>query len=59
LTEVVPFLLEDALKAAGALYSKKGDWESYTVQDGQFLTGQNPASSEQVAKDLLQVLGVG
>jgi putative intracellular protease/amidase len=56
LTQVVPFLLEDALKAAGAAYSKKGDWESYTVQDGLFLTGQNPASSEQVARDLLQVL---
>lgn len=56
LTEVVPFLLEDALKAAGAEYSKKGDWQSYTVQDGLLLTGQNPASSEQVAKDLLQLL---
>ena len=58
LTKVVPFLLEDALKAAGAGYSKKDDWQSYTVQDGQFLTGQNPASSEQVAKDLLQLLKV-
>lgn len=56
LTNVVPFLLEDALKAAGAQYSKKGDWESYTVRDGLLLTGQNPASSEQVAKDLMQVL---
>lgn len=56
LTEVVPFLLEDALKAAGAEYSKKDDWQSYTVQDGLLLTGQNPASSEQVAKDLLRML---
>ncbi len=56
LTSVVPFLLEDALKAAGAEYSKKNDWESYTVQDGLLLTGQNPASSEQVAKDLLELL---
>ncbi len=56
LTRVVPFLLEDALKAAGAEYSKKGDWQSYTVQDGLLLTGQNPASSEQAAKDLLQLL---
>lgn len=56
LTEVVPFLLEDALKSAGAEYSKKDDWQSYTVQDGLLLTGQNPASSEQVAKDLLRML---
>lgn len=56
LTDVVPFLLEDALKAAGAQYSKKADWQSYTVQDGLLLTGQNPASSEQAAKDLLRLL---
>jgi putative intracellular protease/amidase len=56
LTKVVPFLLEDALKNAGALYSKKEDRASYTVQDGLLLTGQNPASSEQVAKDLLSLL---
>ncbi len=58
LTEVVPFLLEDALKSAGAEYSKKNDWQSYTVQDGLLLTGQNPASSKQVAKDLLRMLKV-
>lgn len=56
LTQVVPFLLEDALKQEGAEYSKKGDWQSYTVQDGLLLTGQNPASSQQVAKDLLELL---
>lgn len=56
LTEVVPFLLEDALKSAGAEYSRKSDWQSHTVQDGLLLTGQNPASSEQVAKDLLKLL---
>jgi hypothetical protein len=27
LTNVVPFLLEDALKANGASYSKIGDWQ--------------------------------
>ncbi|WP_018615573.1 type 1 glutamine amidotransferase domain-containing protein [Segetibacter koreensis] len=59
LTNVVPFLLEDALKAAGGEYTKKEDWKSYTVQDGLLLTGQNPASSEQVAKDLLQLLKAG
>lgn len=56
LTNVVPFLLEDALKNAGGVYSRQDDWASYTVQDGLLLTGQNPASSEQVAKDLLQLL---
>lgn len=58
LTDVVPFLLEDALKSAGAEYSKKEDWQTYTVLDGLLLTGQNPQSSGQVAKDLLKMLNV-
>lgn len=56
LTKVVPFLLEDELKKLGAHYSKGADWSSYTVQDGLLITGQNPASSEAVAKLLLKTL---
>lgn len=56
LTKVVPFLLEDELKKLGAHYSKGVDWGSYTEQDGLLITGQNPASSEAVAKLLLQTL---
>ncbi|MGI8635042.1 MAG: type 1 glutamine amidotransferase domain-containing protein, partial [Segetibacter sp.] len=33
LTDVVPFLLEDELKAKGGEYSKGADWSSYVVQD--------------------------
>jgi hypothetical protein len=36
---VVPFLLEDALKANGATYSKVADWNPY-VEDGLLITGQ-------------------
>lgn len=53
LVDVVPFLLEDALKANGGNYEKGADWESYVVEDGLLITGQNPASSEDVAKRLL------
>lgn len=56
LTDVVPFLVEDVLKAKGGNYSKKGDWEPYVVRDGLLITGQNPASSELVAKELLGLL---
>lgn len=56
LTDVVPFLLEDELKAKGGIYSKKEDWATYTVQDGYLITGQNPASSEAAAKELLRLL---
>ncbi len=56
LTKVVPFLLEEALKKLGANYSKGADWASFTQQDGLLITGQNPASSEAVAKLLLKTL---
>lgn len=56
LTDVVPFLLEDELKNKGGKYSKKEDWASYVVTDGRLITGQNPASSEEAAKKLLQML---
>jgi len=54
LTGVVPFLLEDELKSKGAEYSCAEDWHSYVVQDGNLVTGQNPASSEEAAEALLQ-----
>jgi len=56
LTKVVPFLLEDELTKHGAHYSKGDDWASYVKQDGLLITGQNPSSSEAVAKLLLETL---
>ena len=56
LTDVVPFLIEDEFKAQGAHYEKGADWSSYTVIDGNLITGQNPASSEAVAEQLLKML---
>lgn len=57
LTQVVPFLVEDMLKASGGLYSKGDDWASYVLTDANLTTGQNPASSEADAKALLKQLG--
>jgi putative cofactor-binding repeat protein len=56
LTQVVPFLVEDMLKEHGGIYSKADDWQPHTVIDGNLITGQNPASSEKVAHDLLKML---
>ena len=56
LTDVVPFLLEDELKKLGAIYSNKKDWASYVIEDGLLISGQNPASSNDVAKKLLSLL---
>ncbi|WP_027815459.1 type 1 glutamine amidotransferase domain-containing protein [Paraburkholderia bannensis] len=57
LTDVVPFLVEDMLKANGGNYSKAADWAPHVATDGLLITGQNPASSEPVAEALLALLG--
>ena len=56
LTDIVPFLLEDELKNKGGIYSKSDDFASYVVTDGLLITGQNPASSEEAAQELIKVL---
>jgi putative intracellular protease/amidase len=57
LTDVVPFLVEDMLKENGGTYSKGADWQPYVVTAGHLITGQNPASSELAAQELLKQLG--
>jgi putative intracellular protease/amidase len=59
LTDVVPFLLEDELKAKGGIYSKGDDGQPYVVSDGLLITGQNPASSGPAADALLKRLAAG
>ncbi|MCA3182089.1 MULTISPECIES: type 1 glutamine amidotransferase domain-containing protein [unclassified Cupriavidus] len=56
LTNVVPYLVEDMLKANGGQFSRTDDWGSYAVVDGLLVTGQNPASSEAGAHELLKLL---
>lgn len=56
LTNVVPFLVEDMLVQNGGVYSKIEDWNPYAVVDGLLITGQNPASSEKVAEELLKMI---
>ena len=56
LTKVVPFLVEDMLKANGGTYEKGPDWSSFVLRDGKLVTGQNPASSAEAAKQVLALL---
>lgn len=56
LTDIVPYLLEDQLIAAGGVYQKTDDWNPLVVVDGLVITGQNPASSEAVAGALLDAI---
>lgn len=55
-TKYVPFLTESQIKEEGGEYSKKGSWEVYTVTDGKLVTGQNPQSSQAVAKEVVRLL---
>ena len=57
LTEVMPFLLEDALKARGAKYQAARAFQENVVVDGRLVTGQNPASASKTGKAVIQQLG--
>lgn len=56
LSEIVPFLVESDLKSKGGKYSKADDWQPHVVEDANLITGQNPASSEPVARALLNMM---
>ncbi|MFT4772011.1 MAG: putative intracellular protease/amidase [Cryomorphaceae bacterium] len=56
LTDIVPFLVEDMLKENGGKFSKADDWGVNVVEDGNLITGQNPASSEKAAEHLYEML---
>ena len=56
LTHVVPFLVEDMLKAHEGIYERGPDWASHVVTDHNLVTGQNPASSKAAAQALLALL---
>jgi putative intracellular protease/amidase len=57
--DIVPFNLEEELKSRGARYTRAlVPFGKHVVEDGQLITGQNPASArgvgEAVARTLLQ-----
>ena len=56
LTDVVPFLVEDMLRKNGGVYTKAADWQVHVVTDGNLITGQNPASSEAAAHEVIKQL---
>ncbi|MCH2157230.1 MAG: type 1 glutamine amidotransferase domain-containing protein [Oleiphilaceae bacterium] len=56
LSEVVPFSVEEMLKANGGIYSARENWQEHIEVDGLLVTGQNPGSSHATADALLNLL---
>ena len=51
---VEPFLLESRLRDLGGLYECSDNFTSHAVRDGRLVTGQNPQSTEAIARLLIQ-----
>lgn len=55
-TKFVPFLTETELKNRGGVYEKNNqNWGENVVVDGNLITGQNPASTNGIAKAILKI----
>ncbi|MFL9872903.1 type 1 glutamine amidotransferase domain-containing protein [Paraburkholderia megapolitana] len=59
LDKILPMMPETPLRAAGALYSAAAPFEPHVVEDGNLITGQNPASAAGVTQALLARLSGG
>ena len=51
-----PWLLADTLRESGAVFEQGPNWAVYVVEDGNLLTGQNPASSAALADAVIETL---
>jgi putative intracellular protease/amidase len=54
---VMPWRIEDRLKALGANYVQAGLWRSFAVRDGNLITGQQNFSGEETARAVVAALG--
>lgn len=54
---VMPWRIEDRLKALGANYVQAGLWRGFAVRDGNLVTGQQNFSGEETARAVIAALG--
>ncbi len=54
---VMPWRIEDRLKAVGANYVQAGLWRGFAVRDGNLITGQQNFSGEETARLVVEALG--
>lgn len=59
LDKTVPFLLESRIRDLGAHYESGPNFQPFAVRDGNLVTGQNPTSSEEVARLVLEAVKAG
>jgi putative intracellular protease/amidase len=56
--EIMPWRLEDALRERGANYVQAGLFKAFAIRDGRLVTGQQQYSGREVAKLVIDMLGV-
>ncbi len=56
-THIMPWRIEDRLKAIGANYVHGGLWRGFAVRDGNLITGQQNFSGEETARAIVAALG--
>lgn len=54
---VMPWRIEDELKALGANYIQSGMWRGFAVRDGNLITGQQNFSGSETARLVIAALG--
>jgi putative intracellular protease/amidase len=54
---VMPWRIEDELKALGANYVQAGLWRGFAIRDGNLITGQQNFSGGETAELILESLG--
>lgn len=56
-TKLMPWRIEDELKAPGANYVQAGLWKGFAIRDGNLITGQQNFSGSETAKVVIEALG--
>jgi putative intracellular protease/amidase len=54
---IMPWRIEDEMKALGANYIQSGLWRSFAIRDGNLITGQQNFSGSETAKLIIAALG--
>ena len=55
---IMPWRIEDEMRALGANYVRAGLWRSFAVRDGNLVTGQQNFSGMETAGEVVKALGV-